>query len=163
MADLSAEAQKLKNACDAAYDSNATSCSNAVWDVVKAVVNSNEPFRDANHLIDYMDGNWTEVDLDKAFELANKGIVVVGGLKADNHGHVIVVYPGEKKGNGGYLYYYAPLKKQINLTSTKILPRCMSTSMGPWPGAMSRGDKTVWDPWGKDSAFDDVQFWTPKT
>jgi hypothetical protein len=163
MADLDAAAQKLKAACDNAYDSNASSCSNAVWDVVKAIVNPDEPYRQANKLIDYLSVNWTEVDLDKSYELANTGVVVVGGAKASPNGHVIVVYPGDKKGNGGYNYFWKKGNKNMILKATGIYPRGMSTSMGSWPGAKSRGDKTVWDPWGSDDAFDDVQFWTPKT
>jgi hypothetical protein len=37
--------------------------------------------------------------------------------------------------------------------------RAMSTSMGTWPGAMSHGDKTVWDSWGKNATFKTVRFW----
>lgn len=42
-------------------------------------------------------------------------------------------------------------------------PPAMSTSLGSWPGAMSDGDKTVWDPWGTDAAFAKVRFWTRRT
>ena len=38
-------------------------------------------------------------------------------------------------------------------------PRAMSASSGAWPGARSRGDKTVWDPWGNDATFLAVKFW----
>jgi hypothetical protein len=38
-------------------------------------------------------------------------------------------------------------------------PPAMSTSLGSWPGAMSRGDKTVWDPWANDTKFESVKFW----
>ena len=40
-------------------------------------------------------------------------------------------------------------------------PPAMSTSLGSWPGAMSDGDKTVWDPWA-NASFASVKFWTPK-
>ena len=152
----------LKAACDTAYDLHGTSCSHAVWAVIRGVHSPEEPYRKANELIDYMEKNWQEVDLDTGLELANKGTVVVGGLKADPNGHVIVIYPGEKKFNGGYEYYYAKLKKNLILKGTAKYPLCMSTSMGSWPGAKSKGDKTVWDPWGKDTAFAKVKFWTPK-
>jgi hypothetical protein len=44
--------------------------------------------------------------------------------------------------------------------------RCMSTSItssksmeeGFWPGTMSKGDKTVWDPRAKDETFKGVKF-----
>ena len=88
---------------------------------------------------------------------------MVGGANASPNGHVIVIYPGDKKGNGGYSYFWKKGNKNLILTATGIYARCMSTSMGSWPGAQSRGDKTVWDPWGSDDKFDDVEFWTPKT
>src|ERR1700745_100528 len=93
---------KLKNVCDRAYNGNLTSCSNAVWDVIKGLVSPNEPFRQANQLIGYLSVNWKSVSLDEGFRLANTGAVVVGGL-ADpkGHGHVIVIYPGTKKPAGG--------------------------------------------------------------
>jgi len=161
VSELGAAAETLKKACETAYDNNAASCSNSVWDVLKAIVNKKEPYRQANTLIDYVTVNWTEVTLDKGYELANLGVVVVGGAKASPNGHVIVVYPGDKKGNGGYSYFWKKGNKTLILPATGIYPRCMSTSQGSWPGAMSRGDKTVWDPWGSDDAFDDVKFWTP--
>jgi hypothetical protein len=158
----------LKTACDKAYDANPTSCSNAVWDVVKAVENQNEPFRSANDLIDHMEAQWKRVTMDDGYTLANKGTVVVGGKKQTGHGHVVVIYPGQKKPAGGYNYWYKPQKKYLYLNPKGSYPLAMSTSIGArssldWPGALSRGDKTVWDPWGKDDAFADVLFWTPKT
>jgi hypothetical protein len=30
---------------------------------------------------------------------------------------------------------------------------------GFWPGTMSKGDKTAWDPWGSDETFKDVKFY----
>lgn len=162
--DLTSEAKKLQESCNSAYDSHQTSCSHSVWAVIKDLVNEKEPYREANDLVDYLDSHWTEINLDVGFDLANKGKVVVGGTKEiGGHGHVVVIYPGDKKGNGGYLYYYAKAKKNIMLRTTGFYPRVMSTSMGSWPGARSRGDKTVWDPWGSDDAFKAVCFWTPKS
>ncbi len=160
---------KLKDACDRAYRANMTSCSNAVWDVIKELLNSAEPFRNANALIDYLDANWKSVTLDAGFDLANKGKVVVGGLKVvGGHGHVILIYPGPKKPCGGYNYWYKKAQKYILLPPKGLYPRAMSTSIGArssldWPGTLSCGDKTVWDPWGDDRKFQDVRFWTPNT
>ncbi|MFD2300552.1 hypothetical protein QRO11_00320 [Paracidovorax citrulli] len=30
---------------------------------------------------------------------------------------------------------------------------------GGWPGARSKGDKTIWDPWASDAKFAQVTFW----
>jgi hypothetical protein len=154
----------LKAACDAAYDKNGNSCSHAVWDVISACHNPKEPYRQANELVNHMTANWKKVTVDEAHTLANKGIVVVGGQKKTPNGHVIVVYPGEKADTGGYEYYYAKLKKNLVMGGRGVkYPLCMSTSMGSWPGARSKGDKTVWDPWANDAVFKTVGFWTPKS
>jgi len=80
------------------------------------------------------------------------------------HGHVIAFYPGEKIQSGGYLYTYTDKKtnklKTDKLRNHGMFPRALSTSNGAWPGAMSKGDKTVWDPWASDDIFEDVKFWT---
>jgi hypothetical protein len=158
----------LKSACDRAYVANKASCSNAVWDVIKDLVNPEEPFRNANAMVDYMSISWKGVSLDDGFDLANAGTVVVGGLKnPKGHGHVIVIYPGPKKPAGGYSYWYKKSQKYILLPPKGLYPRAMSTSIAAtsslaWPGTLSCGDKTVWDPWGDDDTFDDVKFWTPK-
>lgn len=151
---------KLKAACDAAYVKNPKSCSNSVWDVIRAMVDPNQPYMQANALVDWMEKNWKEVDLDAGAELAQKGVVVVGGLKSTGNGHVIVIYPGPKQASGGYPYPYKG--KTLTLSSHGKYPPAMSTSLGAWPGAMSDGDKTVWDAFGKDEAFAKVKFWTPK-
>lgn len=90
------------------------------------------------------------------------GTVVVGGLKGTPNGRVLVVYRGDKMESGGYDYFYAKLKKTLKMRSHGKYPPCMSTSMGSWPGAKSKGDKTVWDPWANDAVFGKVKFWTPK-
>ena len=164
---MTAAALQLKAACDAAYDANLKSCSNAVWDVIKAIWKKDEPFRAANQLIKEMTTNWSEVDIEHGYSLANLGKVVVGGKTATPNGHVVVIYPGSKILNGGYQYYWAKGKKYLTLTGTDLYPRALSTSISfgranAWPGTMSKGDKTVWDPWGSDDAFEDVSFWTPK-
>jgi hypothetical protein len=50
----------------------------------------------ANEQIDYMNVNWSKVDLHEAMRLASEGQLVVAGLKgeAGRHGHVAVVMPG---------------------------------------------------------------------
>lgn len=133
----------LKKACDDAYVNNPSSCSNAVWDVIRAIINPNETYRVANVLVDHMEGNWKKVSLDDGYTLANEGTVVVGGLKATGNGHVIVIYPGTKV-----------MKKGV------ALPRCLSTSKSDWPGTRSKGDKSVADPWSP-ADFAKVKFYTP--
>lgn len=153
----------LKVACDNAYDKNPKSCSHAVWDVIKDRVNPSETYRQANTLIAHMTANWTKVTLDEGHKLAQEGTVVVGGLIGTANGHVIVIYPGDKIESGGYTYLYKKTGKDLEMKTHGKYPRCMSTSIGSWPGAMSNGDKTVWDPWANDTTFKDVAFWTPKT
>jgi len=154
---------KLKAACDRAYDNNQHSCSNAVWDLIKELVNPTEQYRQANDFIDYWSANWKSVLLEKGLELANKGVVVVGGLQVPGgNGHVIAIYPGTKIPNGGYQYFYKKANKYLTLPSTGMYPRALSTSMSRnWPGTLSKGDKTVWDPWAKDEKFKDVGFFAP--
>lgn len=153
-------AEALKTACQEAYKAHPQSCSHAVNAVIRAMHDFTEtewPQKQANLLIDYLVANWVEVNLEQAYELAQAGSVVVGGKKEDNHGHVIVVFPGPKKGRGGYSYTRKGEVLQVRVAGS--YPLAMSTSIGSWPGAMSNGDKTVWDPWGNDDAFDAVRFW----
>src|SRR5207249_8749494 len=103
----------LKQACDAAYEANKNSCSHAVISVIRSVYDANMPHKDANGLIAYVNTKWTEVNLDDAFYIANLGHIVVGGKKETDHGHVIVVYPGDKIMNGGYQYYWKAGKKNL--------------------------------------------------
>lgn len=163
MSDTDEAVAKLKNACDHAYDNYPSSCSHAVWDVIKTVVNPGEEHKQANDFIDYWDENWKSVDLDEGFKLANQGVVVVGGLQVPGgHGHVVAIYPGTKISNGGYQYFYKKLNKYLTLPGTGSYPRALSTSISTtWPGTMSKGDKTVWDPWADDKKFAQVEFWAP--
>ena len=96
------------------------------------------------------------------FSAANLGAVVVGGKKEPTHGHVILVYPGARIFNGGYQYYWKKEEKYLMMPRRTLYPPALSTSIGSWPGAMSNGDKTVWDPWANDSKFKLVEFFTPK-
>lgn len=56
-----------------------------------------------------------------------------------------------------YIKYPSPVL--IKARATGLYPLAMSTSIGSWPGAMSNGDKTVFDAWGKDLSFSKVKFW----
>lgn len=159
----------LKKACDDACTKYSNSCSHAVWHVVTTIVDPKFGWLDANLLVDFLVGSsdWKEVTVDAGWLLAQQGVVVIGGLKKPGgHGHVIVMYPGEKTASGGYLYTYKDKKtgkdKTDTLRSHGSYPRALSTSMGSWPGAKSKGDKTVWDPWASDDVFADVDFWTKK-
>ena len=82
----------------------------------------------------------------------------MGGLKEKEHGHVIVVCPGQEKQSGGYHYKDKRTGKNELASPHGIYARAMSTSMGSWPGAKSNGDKTVFDPWGPVK-FKNVKFW----
>jgi hypothetical protein len=159
---LEEKVKKLSDACHAAFKANKTSCSHAVWDVIKAVHDDKHTYRQANELVDWMKTNWTSVTLDSALQAANSGAVVVGGKKEDSNGHVVVVFPGDKIKNGGYQYLWKKKNKYLILEGKGLYPRCLSTSQGSWPGALSDGDKTVWDPWANDEKFKLVGFWTPK-
>ena len=163
MNDTNEAVAKLKEACDTSYMNNKSSCSNAVWDLIKALVNPGEKYKQANDFLDYWNDNWKSVDLEEGFRLANQGVVVVGGLQVPGgHGHVIAIYPGSKIPNGGYQYFYKKANKYLTMPSTGNYPRAMSTSLGStWPGTMSDGDKTVWDPWADDKKFALVEFWAP--
>jgi hypothetical protein len=67
-------------------------------------------------------------------------------------------------GGGGYKYnYYNKVKKkyeELTMGVHGMLPRALSRSMGPWPGAVSDGDKSIYDPWAREDAFAQVKFWT---
>jgi len=158
--------QALTNACNDAYTKYPNSCSHAVWYVVTQIIDPKFEWKDANSFIDYwtVSVEWKEVSTDDGLRYANQGLVVGGGLKKPGgHGHVIAIYPGDKKASGGYQYTYKDKKTGKSLVDTLRshgnYPRALSTSIGTWPGAMSKGDKTVWDPWANDDVFDDVKFW----
>jgi hypothetical protein len=140
--------QKLKNAADEAYKMHPTSCSHAGWYVIKQYL-PDQGHMPANALMPHLRGSprWKPVAVSEIDKYANQGVLVVGGLEnKSGNGHVVVVYPGTPKMSGGY-------KAVINGEEQIVRPRgpfarCMSTSISRhWPGAMSNGDKTVWDPW----------------
>ena len=153
------QVNQLKKVCDEAYDANPHSCSHAVWQVIrhyKPVQN----WKNANALIDEISTSdeWQEVSVAELSGLANDGVLVVGGKKEPGHGHVIVVYPGPEKPNGGFYFKDRVTCNLVLAQQHGYYARAMSTSMGNWPGAKSRGDKTVYDAWGSRK-FSAVKFW----
>ncbi len=161
MADNAARSPKdvLKDLCDQAYDDNPHSCSHAVWQVIRHF-RPEQTWKNANALIDEISSSeaWREVAIGELSHLANQGILVVGGKKESGHGHVVVVYPGPEKRDGGFYYKDKVTGDQVLAKAHGMFARSMSTSMGSWPGAKSRGDKTVYDAWGSRK-FYDVKFW----
>jgi hypothetical protein len=154
--------EALTAACDAAYAAHKKSCSHAVWAVIKAVHDPNQKYLQANSLIDWMTVHWSEVNLEDGYLAANMGAVVVGGKKDTPNGHVICIYPGDKIPRGGYQYFSKAENKNVTMARKGLYPRAMSTALGSWPGAMSCGEKTVYDPWGNEKSFKLVQFWTAR-
>jgi hypothetical protein len=155
-------AAKLQAACAEAYAKYPHSCSHSVWQVLQTVYSSTWSYMPANGLVDYLSRNWAPVTVDRAFELAQVGVPVVGGAAATPNGHVIIVYPGPKSRSGGYIAISKKSGKPFKMPVGDLYPLAMSTSLGSWAGAKSKGEKTVWDPWGSDEAFDGVRFWAPK-
>ena len=166
--DSSEKAKALKKACDEAfnYPPAAKSCSHAVWYVIKTLLDASAPMRAANDLLAYMSTStdWCSVTLEEGWKLANQGVVVVGGKSEIANGHVIVIYPGDKIPGGGYKYQ---IKNKITgkietltMRSHGTLPRCLSRTMGSWSGGTSKGDRNVFDPWGNDTVFRQVKYWT---
>lgn len=153
-------AEQLAKACDEAYIKYPKSCSHSAWYVIQKY-KYNQTHMVANQLIDYISSSsdWKEIQLSELSQLASDGVLIVGGRKELEHGHVIIVYPGPEKARGGYYNYNKATKDNVMISEKGSYARAMSTSMGSWPGAMSNGDKTVWDPWGKDAKFKTVKFW----
>ena len=125
--------------------------------VLRELVNPNEPYLTANGLmasVAHRDSGWQQVTMQEASNLANKGKVVIAGL-ADRvgHGHVLIVAPGPMRPDGGLDQQGRPL-----LRSNGLFPPAVSGSLGYWPGAVSRGEKTVRDAWGRDT-WPHVTFW----
>lgn len=150
--------ETLQQAADEAYEKHPGSCSHAVWHVIKAFV-PEQPYKTANALVDFLenDKRWKAVPVAELAERASRGELIVGGMKTQPNGHVIVVYPGQAKPAGGYAYTSGG-KSQI-MRTRGLYARAMSTSLGGWAGAKSKGDKTVWDSWANDAKFSQVKFW----
>jgi len=110
---LNREAQRLLDACLAAYILHPRDCSAAVNEVLKrmadpAVTDPVTVRMDANTLIRFLSDvqhGWTEVGLAEGALLANQGQVVIGGAtEPGGHGHVLIIMPGPLQESGGYLY-----------------------------------------------------------
>lgn len=149
---------KLKQACDDAFDRHPNSCSHAVWHVIQQYL-PGQPWMNANALMTYVQGHkeWVTVQASQVGVLARQGVVVVGGKMETGNGHVIVGYPGPDKTAGGYTYPKGD--KTLTLATRGNYAPAMSTSLGSWPGAKSKGTKTIWDPWANDAKFNEVTFW----
>jgi hypothetical protein len=145
---------------------NPGNCSGAVYWVVINMVDPAMPNLLANQMMGFfanpMNG-WRQVkDINEASSLANRGIVVVAG-KPENqpgkHGHVIIVLPGPWKPAGGYMAN-GSLMPHVGLYPPAMSTAWSSPGSSPWPGAVSNGDKTIYDPWYNREAFRQVTFWT---
>lgn len=156
---VNSKVEKLRQSCQEAFYRFPNSCSHAVQHVILQY-KGNQPYLVANALLDSIDSDpdWQEVSLSELSDLANAGELVVGGAKEGGHGHVIVVYPGTEKQNGGFYFTNMETGERRLARQSGTYARAMSTSMGTFPGAISNGDKTVRDPWG-GVAFNKVKFW----
>lgn len=149
---LTPAAKRLSAVAQTAYDLYSHDCSHSIWFVLKQIVDFKQPYLTADQLIDSIKrprSGWRQVQLTEASDLANKGVVVLGGLEKTGHGHVLVVMPGPWHAAGGF----------AGLPQQGSYPPSMSGSMSSWQGARSRGERTVRDPWSAtDWSF--VKFWT---
>lgn len=150
--------EKLQSAADEAYALYPKSCSHAVWHVIKQYI-PDRVYVTANPLLLYLecDPRWKQVNVSELEKRASDGELIVGGLADKPNGHVVVVYPGKARMAGGYAFTQAGKVQTVRARGPYAL--VMSTSLGRWPGAMSKGDKTVWDPWANDKIFANVKFW----
>jgi hypothetical protein len=122
------------------------------------------PDYDANHLVDYFNdpkNGWVSVSEQDAQDAADSDRLVVAGKKATPNGHVVVVMPGRMKSSGGYNYTDKKTGKLMTAADHGRYPRSCSTAMGGWPGAISKGEKTVFDSWGSAKGYEGVKYWTP--
>jgi len=81
MGDPAAAVAQLKAACDRAYDNNLHSCSNAVYDLIKELVNPGETYRQANEFIDYWGRKLEEREPGRRFRAGKPGYRGRGWLK----------------------------------------------------------------------------------
>ncbi len=141
---LTEAATRLKEICDEAYDKFPNFCNQSTKYVLEKLVDPACPLEEANRMIDrIVSAGWKEIDDDTAWTLANAGTVVVCGLKSTTgEGHVLVVYPGDRKMRGGFTC------AGTNYPEVgEFFPRSMSTSSAAWCGTRSKGDKTIRDAW----------------
>lgn len=152
-------AAKLTAAGRAGYDANPNDCSHSIWTMLKLMGSPNEPYRTANSLMAYMasaGSGWRRViTLEEASQLANAGKVVIGGLAVPGgNGHVVMVMPGPMRPSGGFMMPDGKVQR-----SNGMFPPSVSGASSTWPGARSRGEKTVRDPWSA-ADWPKVSFWT---
>lgn len=150
----------VKGICDEAFKLYPKNCSGAVR-YLATKVGYPLPDKDANGLIDHFEQGWEEVNEHRAVLYANQGRLVVAGKKGIPHGHIVVVLPGGKIRSGGYDYV---VRSGSDKGKTKTsayhgdYPISCSTSMGGWEGALSSGDKSVFDAWGS-KGYGKVKYW----
>jgi hypothetical protein len=155
-------ADQLKSACSAGRSSFPADCSGAVKSIA-AQIGYALPQLNANQLVDYFNepkNGWAAVDETRAQALADTGSLVIAGKKGSPNGHVVVVYPGGKKASGGYAYTDKKTGKSAIAGDHGQYPRACSSSLGGWPGAVSDGDKTVFDSWGSVAGYAGVKYWS---
>ena len=150
--------EKLRETSEKAFHLYPNSCSHAVWYVIRQY-DPGQQYMTANQLVDFIASSpkWQEIQLAELSEVASHGGLIVGGLKGPGHGHVITVYPGKEKANGGFKFIDKN-GEQREAAETGVYALAMSTTMGNWPGSRSNGDKTVRDPWPAKK-FREVMFW----
>jgi len=94
---------RLIDACCEAYDNPAfkphdgiTFCNQAVWFISERMGYSKFKPRLANEMVDLMKSSdeWSLVAIEEAQSYANQGRLVIAGMRADHHGHVVVIRPG---------------------------------------------------------------------
>jgi hypothetical protein len=85
---------------------------------------------------------WRQVTMAEASRLAEAGKVTISGQKEPgDNGHVLAMWPGTWKQAGGFLGPKGPM-----IPTKELYPPAMSGSSNRnWPGAHSRGEKTVFD------------------
>jgi hypothetical protein len=152
----------LKSACGTAHLQYPKNCSGAVRLIAKEMGFNLPPELGANGLIDYFENasnGWLVVNETDAQTAADNGRLVIAGKKDNPNGHVVVVMPGGKISSGGYDYTDSKTKKLVKARSHGQFPRACSTSLGSWPGGVSKGEKTVFDSWGNDTNYRGVKYW----
>ncbi len=150
----------LQNQAFKTYPKN---CSGAVSFLIRNLVDPNFGTQLANAIAKGLTSGklkWRTVTSYAEMQaLANAGILVVGALYESPNGHVLSVAPGQMKYSGGFKKpngIFDPVQ-----TGNGLFPLSSSTSLGPWTGAMSNGDKTVRDAFALDQ-WQRVTFWTPQ-
>lgn len=149
-------AERLAAAGRAGYDAFPNDCSHSVWYMLKQL-GLEQRYMVANALMTHVSGRgsgWRQVNVTEAGRLADEGKMVIGGLASSSgSGHVVMVMPGSRP-SGGF-----PMRNGKPLLTAGMFPRSASGASSSWPGAHSRGEKTVRDPWNNQD-WARVTFWT---